>query len=302
MTRTRWVPLALLVLAGCDGQDEAGGDYDRAATSAESEEAIPYIEAPGRGSAGAPVGFQSLDAAQAIPDPIPTAAPDSMQRVMLIRTGDARIEVDELEPAVDALNALATRVGGYVTNVSVQTGEDRTREAMLTMRVPVARFDEAIEALEPLGDVEAVNVGSEDVGEAYADMEVRLANGRRLEQRLLELLTTRTGSLEDVLAVERELARVRQEIESFEGRMRYLRNRVDMSTLSVNVHEAEPLFSPGPGGGNIVMRSFREAGRNFVGLIAGFIASLGVLIPVGLLLWLGWWLWRRRRRARAGAA
>jgi hypothetical protein len=67
---------------------------------------------------------------------------------------------------------------------------------------------------EPLGDVESVNIGSEDVGEAYADMEVRLANGRRLEQRLLELLATRTGSLEDVLAVERELARVRQEIES----------------------------------------------------------------------------------------
>lgn len=293
MRRFAWLFLCLVALIACGDGDQAAYDGDReesrggGATASESADAAQ--------------GFQAMaPTMDQLPDPLPTAAPDSMQQRMLIRTGDARVEVETLEPAVDALRALAGRLGGYVTSVAMQTGEEHVRQATLTMRIPAERFDEALTAIEPLGDVESVHVGSEDVGEAYADMEVRLANARRLEERLLELLTTRTGSLEDVLAVERELARVREQIERFEGRMRFLRNRVAMSTLSVTVHEPEPLFSSRPGG-NVLLRSVRDAGRNFVGFVAGFIASLGVLLPVLGMLWLGWWLFRRRRRARPRA-
>ena len=70
-----------------------------------------------------------------------------------------------------------------------------------------------------------MNVSAEDVGEEYVDVQARVANAHRLEQRLIEVLATKTGKLSDILNVERELARVREEIERMEGRMRYLRTR-----------------------------------------------------------------------------
>jgi hypothetical protein len=225
------------------------------------------------------------------------ALPDSIRPTMLIRNGYAQIEVDSLEATVEAVQQMAQRLGGYVTGVATQTGRERIPEATLTLRIPAARFDEALSGLQPLGKVESVNVTSEDVGEEYVDIGVRLENGRRLERRLLELLQTRTGKLEEVLAVERELARVREEIERHEGRLRYLRSRAAVSTLSVTLHEPLPLLSNYEGQ-NVLLRAFGRAWRNFVGLVTGAISLLGIILPVAGVLALVWWLVRRRRAVR----
>jgi hypothetical protein len=231
---------------------------------------------------------------EAAGQPMPTL-PDSTRTTMLIRNGHARIEVESIEPAVAAVQKLARDAGAYITNTAMESIDKRARTATLTLRVPAANFDRVLNGLEPLGDVEHVNVTSEDVGEQYMDAGVRLQNSRRLETRLLELLETRTGRLEDVLAVERELARVREEIERMEGRMRYLRNRADVSTLTVELHEPQPLLTNYEGD-NVIAGALRQSWRNFVGFIAGAIAALGVLVPLAAVVVLIAWLWRRKRR------
>ena len=130
--------------------------------------------------------------------------------------------------------------------------------------------------------LESVNVSVQDVGEEYVDIEARMANARRLEQRLVELLATRTGKLADVLSVEHELARVRGEIERYEGRLRYLRSRVSVSTLTLSVHEPFPIVAERPGT-HPMRDAFVQAWRNLVGVTAAIIASLGVVLPLGLL-------------------
>ena len=282
----RRASLALLLglaLLGACGSDETGADRV-------SEEA----QAASGGSVGS-VGFAEMDAAaQGAP-----ALPGSVAQAprMLVRTGHATIEVEVLDPAVQSVRRIAERAGGYVSNVGIAGGRDQMRSASLTIRIPATRFDETIASLDSLGEVESVHVDSEDVGEQYADLELRLASSRRLEQRLLELLDDRTGSLEDVLAVERELARVREQIERMDASLRGLRDRVDMSTITLSLHEPEPLFST-RGGENVISRSFRQAGRNFINFVAGVIASLGVILPLALIAAFLWWLWRRRRRRR----
>jgi hypothetical protein len=114
------------------------------------------------------------------------------------------------------------------------------------------------------------------------DLTARLANARRLEARLIELLANRTGRLTDVLTVERELARVRETIERYEGRLRYLQSRVSVSSLTVVVHEPAPVVASHPGE-NVIAEAFVEAWRRFVLITAGLIASLGVVIPVAAL-------------------
>ncbi|HEX2094918.1 MAG TPA: DUF4349 domain-containing protein [Longimicrobiaceae bacterium] len=218
---------------------------------------------------------------------------------MIIRNGSATLEVDSLEAAVARVQQLARQVGGFVANTSMQTGEHEVRRATIELKIPANRFDQAVSGLRPLGKLESVNVTAEDVGEEFTDVTARVANARRLEERLLNLLATRTGRLEDVLAVERELARVREEIERYEGRLRYLRSRVAMSTLTVNLHESQPVIGAYPGP-NPIVDAFRQAWRNFVDFVAGLIAALGFLIPLGLVLWAAWWLLRRVRGPGGG--
>jgi hypothetical protein len=165
----------------------------------------------------------------------------------------------------------------------MEGGKQQTRAASLELRIPSERFDEAVNGLAPIGKLESVNVSVQDVGEEYVDVQARVANARRLEQRLVELLATRTGKLADVLTVERELARVREQIERYEGRMRYLRTRASISTLSIGIHEPYPIVAEHPGD-RPIRDAFVQAWRNLVGVTASLIASLGVVIPLGVLV------------------
>jgi hypothetical protein len=202
---------------------------------------------------------------------------------LILRTGQASIEVDSLEPAMAEVRRIARRAGGFVADATIRSGGNQLRQATLELKVPSARFDELTEGLQPVGRLEFVNVGAQDVSEEFVDLSARIANGHRLEDRLLELLRTRTGKLADVLTVERELARVREEIERMEGRVRYLKAGAQLSTLSVSLHEPAPIVAS-QGHGPIV-EAFRAAWRNFVGVLAGAIASLGFAVPVLVFGW-----------------
>ena len=78
-------------------------------------------------------------------------------------------------------------------------GKEQTRAASLELRIPSEHFDEAVNGLSPIGKLESVNVNVQDVGEEFVDVQARMVNARRLEQRLIDLLANRTGKLTDVL-------------------------------------------------------------------------------------------------------
>jgi hypothetical protein len=217
---------------------------------------------------------------------------------LIVRTGQAGIEVDSLERSMAELRRIVQRVGGFVADASVQSGRNQLRSATLQLKVPASRFDDLTEGLEPLGRLQFVNVSAEDVSEEFVDLTARVANGHRLEDRLVELLRTRTGKLQDVLTVERELARVREEIERMEGRMRFLKNSAQLSTLSVNLYEPAPIVASHPGR-SVIGEAFKTAWRNFVGVLAGGIASLGFVVPVVVLGWGALILGKRYKRKMA---
>ena len=310
---------SVLVFTSCgpDGADQSVSRQDLANQSAPAEKGA-VGDAFGAGSGGAaanavaPVsgrvaGLSREEAVSvpAAPPPPPMTAPSepgaqlpvgtqSAVPSMLIRTGDARVEVDSLEIALARLQALAARVGGFIGSTSMQAGEREVRQATVELKVPAERFDVARSGLSDIGKVEYVNVQAHDVGEEYVDVTARMENARRLEQRLVALLASRTGRLEEVLSVERELNRIRETIERYEGRLRYLRTRAAVSTLMINVHEKAPLVGEG-GSGNRIVEAFRNAWRNFVGFLAYFIEALGVLVPLGIIaLLIARWMWRRR--------
>lgn len=205
---------------------------------------------------------------------------------MIIRTGTASLEIDTLERGIAGVRDLAVRAGGFVANSDIQAIQGGFRSATLEVRVPSDRFDALVSGLSPLGKVERVNVSAQDVGEEFSDVSARVVNGRKLEARLIELIATRTGKLADVLEIERELARVREEIERMEGRLRYLQSHAAVSSLSITVHEPGPVVGE-RGSLAVLGEAFAQAWRNGVGFTAAGIAALGTLVPLGLLVLAG---------------
>jgi len=228
-------------------------------------------------------------------DPLQNVNAGSVAPTMVIRTGQAFIEVDKVDPAILKIRQLAAQVGGYITNSSISGGHDQIRQATFELKIPAPKYDQAVGLLSTIGKVETVSSTAQDVGEEFVDVTARVTNSKRLEERLITLLAKRTGKLDEVLRVERELARVREEIERYEGRLRYLSARVALSTLTITVHEPAPILGNSPGE-NPIAAALRRAWKNFIAMIAGSIAALGVVIPLALVGLAGWLAYRRWKR------
>ena len=279
MSRRLWFPLSLSLLAlACEGRMESSHSSDGVANQAAGNVAMPQETRA------------AFDEALAAPTPSVTIksvsiagsmAHDSVAVSMIIRTGNAFIQVDSLESAIAAVRQLAEGAGGYIANSSIMTGEGQQRQATLEIKIPSNRYDQAVGGLAGIGKLISSSTNAQDVGEEFVDVSARMTNARRMEERLVNLLATRTGKLEDVLAVERELARVREEIERYEGRLRFLRTQVAMSTLSVTVSEPAPVV--GQPGSNVVVEALKQAWRNSVTVVAGGIEMLGAILPVAIL-------------------
>lgn len=337
MKRPSILPLLLLsaTLAACSGGDggesavattdssmpetAADGEYglsstlERAAAPAAEPMAPPSGDAASSSGTATARGQQAETVMQVTSADTVAFAPEEPGLVsatsavslnpMLVRTGQAVVQVDSLDQGIARVRALAAHVGAIVGNTTISAGTEETRRAQMELRIPSINFDRAVAGLSPIGKVQSVNVTAEDVGEEYTDVASRVANARRLEARLLNLLETRSGRLEEVLNLEREVARVREEIERAEGRMRYLRTRSSVSLLTITLNEPQTAIG-GPPGERPIRDAFVTAWRSFVDLLAGLIASLGVLIPLGFLAFAGWrfFRWVSRREAARDAA
>jgi hypothetical protein len=221
----------------------------------------------------------------------------------LIRNGSMNVEVDDVPAAAERVKQTVIAAEGYVGNESeYQDGYGR-KSASLTCRVPAEKLDAVIAELRALGEVQSVSLGAQDVTDQYFDLEIRLATQRELAQRLQALLGRQSNELSDLLEIERELARVRGEIDQMEGRKRLWDQQIAMSTLQVELAEPRPAVAPGEGGvWRTLIESFRRAGENFVLAIAAIVSVSGGLIPVVLALWVAWLLVRALLRRRKHAA
>ncbi len=174
-----------------------------------------------------------------------TTAPDPTRRKIIY---DARIDllVKSLDATERAVLDLIKVHAGFLaeSNLAAQTGTQR--DATWRVRVPVDRFDSFVSAVSKLGEVRTNHVGSQDVTEEFADLEARIRNKQEEEKRLLKHLADSTGKLEDILAVEREITRVRGEIEQMQGRLRFLANRADLSTITITATEWKDYTPPDP--------------------------------------------------------
>lgn len=150
-----------------------------------------------------------------------------------IHTGSITIEVNSVEDNIRLIENITEQEQGYIEYLN-SYGTDYNQNANLTIRIPQKRFDTIMFKLDTIGIVLNKSIGSEDVSEQLIDLNARLKSYTREEQNLLKLLDKST-TISDIVAIERELSRIRSEIESIEGRLKYYDGKIEMSTININL-------------------------------------------------------------------
>lgn len=194
----------------------------------------------------------------------------------------ANIELvcERITAIAERLESLATAAGGFVADAQLVGSSGEPRWGTWKLRVPVGRFDGLLTEIKKLAEVRGVQTTSDDVSEEYYDIEARLHNKRQEETRLLRLLDDRTAELEHVLAVEREISRVREETERLQARQRVLANLTELATITVRVHEA--IAHPpemAAAFGVRLKRGVQQSLTSLVGALQAFVIGVAVSLP-----------------------
>lgn len=187
--------------------------------------AAPPVQAPMKKPAAMDKSVEFAgQAGESKPKPgVDTPAKPAVASQLLVYTADVRVAVQEVSKAIDAVEKLAKERGGYLVS-----REDNS----ITIRVPSAKFDLALDELGKLGEVLHRNVSIEDVTDLYFDMQVRMKNLEIVKNRLEELLK-KAATVDEALAVQRELERVTSALESMRGKLKLLTELVLFSTITV---------------------------------------------------------------------
>jgi len=204
----------------------------------------------------------------------------------VVRTGRVELLVASYDEARRKLDALLEGAGGYVDSTRVGRHRGAVSEATLSVRVPSGAFAGLLPRLAAIGEVTSEISDAADITDQYVDTEARLASGQQLEKRLLELATARSGTIDQVLTVERELARVRGEIEGYQGRLRQWSDQVALSTLTIELttRRAELAEAAAPSLGAQSSSALRASLDAMWELARGLAVALVALLPWLLLV------------------
>lgn len=278
--RTSIFLIALLLtatLSGCVGSKSAG----EALYETPSEAAYMKTDRAG--------GFQSALSEEA---PLPSETTDVSIDRKIIKTARISIEVTDFDSAATVVEQLAQASGGFISNSNSYVTDMGHKRGTITIRVPEEGFLSVLEEIKKLGEVTSTSSSGQDVTEEYIDMDARLRNLERQEGRLLAILDN-ASTVEDLLDVEKELGRIRGEIEVITGRLRYLDEKISLATITVELSEPEPITHTWG-----LREALSDSVEGFIGMTNGLIVFTGSIIPLVIFVALLVGIFRLVRRKK----
>lgn len=205
----------------------------------------------------------------------------ALQQRKIIYEAELHLVVEDLAAAEQKVTQLVKQHAGYLSEGSVQRRQGTPLTGRWVARIPVEQYEAFLDAAARLGIPERRTQRAEDVTEQYLDLESQIANKKRLEQRIQELLQ-KPGEIKELIEVERELARVRGEVEQLEGRLKYLQNRTSFSTVTITAVEQRDYVPPqAPTFAGRIQLTFQASLRTLLQFGEGL-----AFIAVALLPWL----------------
>jgi hypothetical protein len=226
----------------------------------------------------------------------------------VIMTATVSLETGEHDKVVGNIRSIATGAGGYVESSSMYLTTQDKKQTTITIKVPATQYESCFAQIKALGKVKSESSSGQDVTRQYIDLSARLKNLQAEEKQLNDIMGM-SRNVTEILSVEKELFRVRGDIESTQAQLNYLGSQVDFSTITVSVAEPQPTVEYDWG----LDTAFKEAVRAFIGMVGALIIVTGYLIPLILYFVIGlavlylvvravlelykWW---KGRKAKAG--
>ena len=213
----------------------------------------------------------------------------------LIREGSISFKTKSLAETKARIDQITRETGSYY-GMETQSAGTSSIEAVCTVRIPAENFDRFLSLLEQhAGEFDSKKIDAIDVTEEYMDLEARIRNKKELEATFRQLLT-KAASISDILAVEAQIANVREEIERSEGRLRYLSKSVAFSTLTITYRQPVTVRSEY---GEKLKKAF-SGGWNF---FVNFCIALVYLWPLAALFLIFvlvvWVIYKIRKKMKA---
>ncbi|MCB0400492.1 MAG: DUF4349 domain-containing protein [Flavobacteriales bacterium] len=200
----------------------------------------------------------------------------------LIKDGSISFETQDCKATTAIIEQAAKKFKAYLSNDNEYSYGDRIQHSV-TIRVPSEHFDALLnEISKSVAEMDDQTISVKDVTEEYVDVQARLKAKKAVEQRYLDLLS-KAHSVGDILQIENELARLREQIEATEGRLRYLKDQVSLSTLNITYYQ---ITEKGFGFGK---KAAKGAENGWKGLLWFFIGLINIW-PFLLIITIGIWL------------
>lgn len=230
--------------------------------------------------------------AESIPAPDPESMPAPDQIIVpglpsigdrVIRTGmvDIKVKKGGFDGAYDRILLLANANGGFVAGTNSTTNRDAVF-GTVTIRVPAGAFEKVVREIKKIGKVRSINVNSQDVSQEFVDLESRLRHLRAQEQVLLGIMA-KTQTIADSIAVQNQLAQIQGQIEQITGRLNFLKNQTDLSTIQVTINESGSTV-PQPADKWGFRTSLSRAAHAFVDTVNGFVIVMGYILPPAIIV------------------
>jgi hypothetical protein len=249
---------------------------DGSANQGDNALAAPISPAPGE--------FQTRTKGAAEDTKVPDASKPATEGRKIIYNARIELVTEDLNPLEATLTKLIAAQKAYVADSERRGSAGSTRMGIWKVRVPVDGYDAFVRGVVALGELVSMKADSQDVSEEFFDLDARQTAKKVEEARLLKHLTDSTGKLEEILAVERELSRVRSEIERMQGRLRLLGNLSALATVTITVSEIKGYVPPqAPTLGTRLSRTFAaslEALQHFGEAVLIAIVAIAPWLPL----------------------
>ncbi|WP_294322274.1 DUF4349 domain-containing protein [uncultured Chryseobacterium sp.] len=214
----------------------------------------------------------------------------------IIKNGDMKIQVADINKAQSQINTFLKNNKAYIQKERFQNN-DLDENLDLTIRVPHQNFDALINLFSTgVGSVLSKNVSSDDVTEEYTDVSIKLANKKIYLEKYREMLKS-AKTTKDMLEIQENIRALEDEIDVSEGRLRFIDDRVNYSTLNLSLYKEKVRSSATSriGFGSRFGDSLTKGWNSFESFLLGIISlwPFFLLIPVVVFLWKKW---RNRRK------
>jgi anti-sigma factor RsiW len=171
-------------------------------------------------------------------NPAETPVPALANR-KLIRNAKVELEIVRFDDAIQEITAFANEERGYVATSSSEKQANGKLKGEIVVRVLPENLDHFLQKIRALGELKNQTLGTEDVTKAYFDTDSRLKNARVMEQRLIDMLKKKSDDINDLLQVEKELGRVREQIEQMQGDLKYWDSQVQFAIVTIQLTEKD---------------------------------------------------------------